>query len=95
MSVAGTTAAGRAESIAVHFFGSLREAVGEQTLTVELAEATVGGLKARLREQLPAAVQAAVFAPGVQVAVNQELVADDVAVAAGDEVALLPPVTGG
>lgn len=95
MSVATAPASGPAASVAVCFFGSLREAVGHDALTVELAEATVAGLKIRLREVLPPAAQAAVFAPGVQVAVNQALVADDAAVSAGDEVALLPPVTGG
>lgn len=95
MSAAGAAADRPVESVAVCFFGSLREAVGQPTLTVALDEATVAGLKTRLRAQLPAVAQAAVFAPGVQVAVNQTLVADDAALAAGDEVALLPPVTGG
>ena len=87
--------AGAAESVVVCFFGSLREAVGQRTLNVTPAGATVSALKARLRERLSAAAQAAVFAAGVRVAVNQLLVADDAPLGAGDEVAFLPPVTGG
>lgn len=87
------TAGGGEQSIAVRFFGSLREAAGEQTTVA--ASATVAALKAQLCQQLPAPAREAVFAPGVQIAVNQVLVADDAPVAPGDEVAFLPPVTGG
>lgn len=84
-------------ALAVRFFGSLREAVGEEAVSVDFAGGgTVAALKARLRQQLPAAAAEAVFADGVQVAVNQVLAPDDDApIAPGDEVALLPPVTGG
>ena len=82
--------------MAVRFFGSLREAVGAEAVSVDFAGGTVGALKARLREQLPAAAAQAAFGAGVQVAVNQVLApGDDTLVALGDEVALLPPVTGG
>ncbi len=83
-------------ALAVRFFGSLREAVGEEAVSVDFAGGTVAALKARLRQRLPAAAAEAVFADGVQVAVNQVLAPDDDArIAPGDEVALLPPVTGG
>lgn len=95
MNAAASAGARPAESVAVRFFGSLREAVGQPTLEVAPAVATVAALKACLRQRLPAAAQTAVFAPGVKVAVNQEIVDDAAALAVGDEVALLPPVTGG
>ena len=82
-------------ALAVRFFGSLREAVGEEAVSVDFAGGTVAALKARLRQRLPAAAAEAVFADGVQVAVNQVLAPDDAPIAPGDEVALLPPVTGG
>ena len=82
-------------TLAVRFFGSLREAVGEEAVSVDFAGGTVAALKARLRQRLPAAAAEAVFADGVQVAVNQVLAPDDAPIASGDEVALLPPVTGG
>ena len=83
-------------ALAVRFFGSLREAVGEEAMSVDFAGGgTVAALKARLRQRLPAAAAEAVFADGVQVAVNQVLAPDDAPIAPGDEVALLPPVTGG
>ena len=86
-------AGGGEQLVAVRFFGSLREAAGEQIMVA--AGATVAALKAQLCQQLPASAREAVFALGVQVAVNQVLVADDAAIAPGDEVAFLPPVTGG
>lgn len=83
-------------AVAVRFFGSLREAVGQEAVSVAFAGGTVAALKARLRQQLSAAAAEAAFAQGVQVAVNQVLAPDeDAPVAPGDEVALLPPVTGG
>ena len=83
-------------AMAVRFFGSLREAIGAEAVAVDFAGGTVATLKARLRDQLPAAAAQAALAAGVQVAVNQVLApSDDTPIAPGDEVALLPPVTGG
>ena len=82
-------------AMAVRFFGSLREAVGAEAVSVDFAGGTVAALKARLREQLPAAAAQAACAAGVQVAVNQVLAPDGALISPGDEVALLPPVTGG
>lgn len=75
------------------FFASYRDAVGVGTLDLELPDgSTVGELVGRLRargtpfDRLP---------PAPAVAVNRALARADVRLAAGDEVAFLPPVAGG
>lgn len=75
------------------FFASYRDAVGTGALDVDLPDgSTVGELVGRLRargapfDRLPAF-------PAV--AVNRALVRADVRLAAGDEIAFLPPVAGG
>jgi len=79
--------------VTVLFFGVLREAVGAKELAVTLApDASVAALRRLLVETQPA------FAPlagRLRVAVNREFAGDDRALAAGDEVAFLPPVSGG
>ncbi len=85
----------------VLFFSSLRDAVGLDELEVELAEpATVDGLLSLLQDQLSEPAHAALTAERVRIALNQEIVpeqrrAASVSVRPGDEVAFLPPVTGG
>ena len=80
------------------FFASLREAVEIDMLDVDIGEgASLVDLRrclaARLREDQMAALDAA----DVRVAVNRRLVHDgeESTLAAGDEVAFMPPVTGG
>jgi molybdopterin converting factor subunit 1 len=79
------------------YFAWLRELVGTAEETVALPDGvtTVGELVAWLRGRGPA--HAAAFAPAARVrcAVNQDFAAPNTPVAAGDEVAFFPPVTGG
>jgi molybdopterin converting factor subunit 1 len=79
------------------YFAWLRERLGRAGEEISLPEgvATVGALIGWLRAR--DAAHAAAFAqPGlVRAAVNQVFARDDTPVAAGDEVALFPPVTGG
>ena len=84
-----------ATCVTVRFFASLREAVGLDSLRLELADASLAGVHARLANELTAAQLEAVAASGVQVAVNQAIVQGDAQLASGDEIAFLPPVTGG
>ena len=81
----------------VLFFASLREAAATDALDVELPPAaTLKDLCAMLVRQLGPAAAAALGDDEVRVAVNQELVQGmGAALKAGDEVAFLPPVTGG
>ena len=82
-------------NVTVYFFASLREVIDTDAIRLQLAEATIAGVRAQLKERLDAAQWEAVAASGVRVAVNQEIVRDDVVLKDGDEVAFLPPVTGG
>lgn len=82
-------------NVTVRFFASLREAVGVDCVDVQPAEPTLRGLRRALADLLDAAQWEAVAATGVQVALNQAIVQDEAALADGDEVAFLPPVTGG
>lgn len=83
--------------VRVVFFASLREAVGTEQLTLELAAGNFGALRAQLMEALGEAADA-LWADNVRLAHNQELHAeavDTLVLADGDELAFLPPVTGG
>ena len=75
------------------FFGVLKEFFGAERDVVELAEgATVGDLVAVLRDDGDA--EPAVWG-SLAVAVNQDYVDAGHVLRDGDEVALLPPVSGG
>ena len=82
-------------NVTVRFFASLREVVDQDAMGLELVDASIAGVRQQLACVLNAAQWEAICAAGVQVAVNQAIVRDDVALAVGDEVAFLPPVTGG
>ncbi len=75
-------------------FGVLRDHLGG-TLAVDLPGegATVGALVEALTPQLPQAVQG--LLPKLAIAVNQGYAGRDATLHEGDEVALLPPVSGG
>ena len=77
----------------VLLFAALREALGQKELALELPEgATVGDLLGALESRHGAL---GAFWGRVLVAVNRERSREDRALAEGDEVALLPPVSGG
>jgi len=75
------------------FFAAYRDTVGTPALELDLPEgATVGDLVVHLRRR-GAPFDRLPEAPAV--ALNRTLVRGDAALAAGDEVAFLPPVAGG
>ena len=79
--------------VRVLLFGSLREAAGAKELSVALPErATVVSLRELLVASQPAFEK---LAGRLRVAVNREFASDDALLADGDEVAFLPPVSGG
>lgn len=83
-------------NVAVRFFASLREAAGTDALTLSLPEgAGHAELIAALARSLPQPAMDALLAENVRLAVNQTLCAPPLALGDGDEVAFLPPVTGG
>lgn len=81
--------------VTVRFFASLREATDLDAVQLTLQEPTLGGLRTELTKRLSDAQLAALTAPGVRIAVNHTLVPGETDLTTGDEVAFLPPVTGG
>lgn len=79
--------------IRARFFAALREAAGLSALELEAPEGLrVGDLLDRLRAEHPR------LGPALEqsrVAVNYEYVGPDFRLHEGDEVALIPPVSGG
>ena len=79
--------------VKVLFFGRLRELVGAAEESGELPEgATLEQLFIGYAERFP---KLAGFRNSMVVSRNQEFAAWDTRVAAGDEIAFLPPVSGG
>jgi molybdopterin converting factor subunit 1 len=79
--------------VTVRFFAGHRAIVGAAEQVFELAEgATVGSLWELLVERYP---QLAGYAGRLLYAVNQEFSTLHTPLAAGDEVAFIPPVSGG
>ena len=75
------------------YFGGLREALGYDGGEEELQSgSTVGALRRKLEDEQPAL---RALANELRIAVNRELAADDTVLRSGDEVAFLPPVSGG
>lgn len=79
-------------NIRVRFFGSLSEAIGPFADLEVGDDATVGALRRRLAELNGGS---ATVLETCMVAVNTELEGDGTPLVAGDEVAFLPPVSGG
>ncbi len=79
--------------VKVAYFGVLRDLMGCSEQQVELPDsATAGQLFAHLQAKTPALER---FAQSAAMAVNLEYVKDDRVLRDGDEVAMLPPVSGG
>ena len=82
--------------VQVLFFASLKEATGIDEIAVELTRAmSFDSFLTLLRKQLDDAGYQALCAENVRIAVNQELTSGSFEINPGDEVAFLPPVTGG
>ena len=81
--------------VQVRFFASLRESMDIDAIELKLDDASLAGVRSQLATLLDTAQREALNAPGVQVAVNQAIVQGEAALQPGDEVAFLPPVTGG
>ncbi len=79
--------------VTVKLFGSIREATGAKELSVALPPgATVSQLRGLLAQDHPAFDE---MGERLRVSVNLEIVQGDPALDEGDEVAFLPPVSGG
>ena len=79
--------------IRILFFASMRDIVGDRELEWEVPQgATVGQLRQDLVSRFPAM---AAMARILSMAVNAEYADDSAILRTGDEVAVIPPVSGG
>jgi molybdopterin converting factor subunit 1 len=80
-------------NVVVKLFGAVREAVGAKDLSVDVPEGCpVGDLRSLLARDHPVFDR---FGERLAVSVNFEIAAPDAVLRDGDEVAFLPPVSGG
>lgn len=80
-------------NVRVLLFGSVRDACEAKELAVSLAEgAGVGDLRALLATRHPSIER---LGARLRIAVNRRFATEETRLAEGDEVALLPPVSGG
>ncbi len=77
--------------ITIKLFGITRDIVGSEALTVVEPVKNVRQLLAHLHAQYPRLTEL----NALMVAVNDEYATDETPVSASDEVALIPPVSGG
>jgi molybdopterin converting factor small subunit len=80
----------------VLLFGRLKDAFGAASIALPEGVGTAAALRARLVELNPDLAEV-LRAKTVRIAVNQTMVADEAGtpVSASDEIALLPPLSGG
>ena len=79
-------------TVRVLLFASYADAVGQNELTLELADGSVvGDVVTRVREMAGGRV----LPPSPLLAVNAAYASSSARVRAGDEVAIIPPVAGG
>ena len=79
-------------TVRILFFASLRERAGRREMSLEVDPGTTAGT---LLEQLRRDVPAMADAGRISLAVNEEYCEPDRALHDGDEIALIPPVSGG
>ncbi len=79
--------------VSVLLFAAARDIAGTNSITVELAEpATVEQLRRKLNECLPAANDLLVRS---SISINHQYAVDNTVIHPTDEIALIPPVSGG
>ena len=72
-------------------FGIAKDIFGKSSINVEIDGETTGGLKQTLEHQYPRLKQLASY----MVAVNNEYASDNAILTERDEIAIIPPVSGG
>ena len=79
--------------VSVLFFASLRDEVGESE--VELNVEDLDDLRMQLTDRFGVTRVASLFEDNVRIAVNKDVIEGSYDFRGGEEVAVLPPVTGG
>ena len=72
-------------------FGITRELLGGREATIEIEGTTVGDLRAALQDRFPQLMGLR----SLLIAVNNDYAEDEVDITTSDEIALIPPVSGG
>jgi len=78
--------------IKVLFFASARDLTGQNSLSLDFPEMTTANLVLYLSEQYP---NFDIESNQIAIAVNQKYISSPVELQDGDEVAFLPPISGG
>lgn len=77
--------------ITVLAFGIARDIFGGKSIQIQVDGATTGNLKAILEQQYPRLKELASY----MIAVNDEYAPDNRTINISDEIAIIPPVSGG
>ena len=72
-------------------FGITKELLGGRETSIEINGQTVGALRTALNERFPQLLDLR----SLLIAVNNDYADEDVLLSASDEIALIPPVSGG
>ncbi len=80
--------------ITVKLFAGFKDKAGKAELTITAGPSTVSELLSQISKECPALLDA-LSAGALMVSINQEFVKKDALVSDGDEVALMPPFSGG
>lgn len=72
----------------VLLFAHLKERTGKSSLQVDASGKTVAELRTMLQDQLGSV-------ESIMVAINEEFATEETVIEAGDEIAFIPPVSGG
>ena len=76
----------------IFLFGITKEMVGKQKFQMDLVESsTVGDFKKSINEEYPELIEVDALA----IAVNSEYATDEIVLQPNDEIAIIPPVSGG
>ena len=78
-------------TVEVLAFGIAKEIFGKNVIAVHVEEPSVGSLKQILETTYPRLKQIASY----MVAVNNEYATDNISITSKDEIAIIPPVSGG
>ncbi len=81
-------------TVQVLLFGKLCDVAGWRARAVSPAPASLNALRLVLGKE-DQALAAALAGPGISAVLNREIVRGDAPLAANDEVAFLPPMSGG
>ena len=83
-------------AIKVRFFAALRERLGVESMEISsAARFDLDGLLEVIGRRLGDHAIAVLRAPNVRIAINREFVTGECVVNDGDEIAFMPPITGG